>query len=640
MPYRYMASSLPPHQIAELHRLMNEEIREVAVFFLDPQGIITVWNRAAEEMKGYPADEAIGQPLAMLYTDEDQARGWPAHNLTKAEQEGFYKEETWRKRKDGSLFWARIALTALREPDGQLVGFSKVTMDLTDHKRLEQCVKERQESARILRAANAGTWTWRPENNRVEVSESFLGLMGEAAKGTTTAITLEDWLKFVHPHDRPGAAEQFKEARSKGAGTPLTMELRMCRDPDNCRWFQVHAEWLDDSADQLLLSGVSVDIDDMKSAVEKLREADRRKDEFLAMLAHELRNPLAPIRTAAEMLKTAHLDEARIRRMSEIIARQVDHMTGLVNDLLDVSRVTTGRVDLDEEVLDVRQILADAVEQVRPLLRSRHHQFKLNLAADSATVLGDYKRLVQVFANLLNNAAKYTPEGGQIELESRLQDAHVHITITDNGIGIEPGLLGHVFELFAQAERTPDRSSGGLGLGLALVRSLVELHHGTVQCSSEGLGKGSKFTVLLPLHSTPGDKVPVPQIELETPPENPLRILVVDDNVDAAQMLAMLLEASGHEVMVEYAAYAALERARIEAPDVCVLDIGLPEMDGNQLAQRLQNQPQTADSVLIALTGYGEESNRKKAMASGFSHYLVKPVEPGQLLSLLATVRP
>ena len=170
MPYRYMASSLPPHQIAELHRLMNEEIREVAVFFLDPNGIITVWNRAAEEMKGYSADEAIGRPLAMLYTDADQAKGWPDHNLKKAEQDGFYREETWRKRKDGSFFWARIALTALREPDGELIGFSKVTMDLTDHKRLEQCVKERQESARILRAANAGTWTWRPENDRVEIS--------------------------------------------------------------------------------------------------------------------------------------------------------------------------------------------------------------------------------------------------------------------------------------------------------------------------------------------------------------------------------------------------------------------------------------------------------------------------------------
>ena len=463
--------------------------------------------------------------------------------------------------------------------------------------------------------------------------------MGAEAESATKTISLDEWLKFVHPHDRAGAGERFQNARLKGAGVPLTMELRMCRNLDSCRWFQVHAEWLDDVGDQPLLSGVNVDIDDMKSAVEKLKEADRRKDEFLAMLAHELRNPLAPIRTAAEMLKTVHLDDARIRRMSEVIARQVDHMTGLVNDLLDVSRVTTGRVDLDEAALDIRQIVADAVEQVRPLLRSRHHQFKLNMAAEPATVLGDYKRLVQVFANLLNNAAKYTTEGGTIRLESQLEGDHVKVSVIDNGIGIEPELIGHVFELFAQAERTPDRSSGGLGLGLALVKSLVELHHGAVQCRSEGLGKGSTFSVLLPLYSPPADHMPLLQEKLEDYPENRMRILVVDDNADAAQMLAMLLESVGHEVMVEYDAHTALERARIEAPNVCFLDIGLPEMDGNQLAQRLRNLPQTAKSVLVALTGYGEENNRKKSMASGFSHYMVKPFEPAQLLSLLSTVR-
>jgi CheY-like chemotaxis protein len=354
------------------------------------------------------------------------------------------------------------------------------------------------------------------------------------------------------------------------------------------------------------------------------------------MLAHELRNPLAPIRSAAELLRVAGVADARVQTTSEVIARQVGHMTSLVDDLLDVSRVTRGLVQLDKQRLDTRQIVTDAVEQVSPLMRSRRHQLTLQLSSEPAPVCGDNKRLVQVIANLLNNAAKYTPEGGNILLRSEVRGSTVLLSVTDDGIGMEPGTAERVFELFAQAERTPDRSSGGLGLGLALVKSLVELHGGSVHCTSEGLGRGSRFSVILPLIEGDNADFPVRPGRKAEGPHKALRVLVVDDNADAAQMLAMFLEASGHDVLVEYGARAALERARREPPDVLLLDIGLPEIDGNELARRLRAQPETANAVLIAVTGYGQEQDRRAALAAGFHHHLVKPVDPSRLIALLA----
>ncbi|AEG93269.1 hybrid sensor histidine kinase/response regulator [Ramlibacter tataouinensis] len=648
MPNQYLATSLPEHELAELHRLMTEEIKEVAVFFMNTEGIITTWNRAAEDMKGYTPQDAIGSHLGLLYTEEDRARGWPEHNLGEARKHGFYREESWRRRKDGRLFWARIALTALRDRTGQLVGFSKVTMDLTDHKLLESCVNEREEIRRILHAANAGMWTWHPASDRIDVSADFLGLLGHAHGPTT--MSLPEWMAFVDPQDRELVARRFETARASGADEPLVMDVRLCKKDGSCRWFHVRADWSRASPQQpYALSGVNVDIHDLKTAEEelrrafgKLKEADKRKDEFLAMLAHELRNPLAPIRSAAELLKRIDVAEPRVRKTSEIIARQVDHMTHLVDDLLDVSRVTRGVATLDKEPLDVRHIVMDAVEQVDPLLRTRRHELALQLSPETAVVYGDHKRLVQVMANLLNNAAKYTPEGGRIQLRTQVRGAQeVVLEVIDNGIGMEPELAARAFELFAQAERTPDRSSGGLGLGLALVKSLVELHGGSVHCSSEGAGKGSCFSVGLPLVSAQV-AAPAPQLPEAAPQsiQQRLRVMVVDDNADAAHMLAMFLEADGHQVQVEHDARQALERARVDPPDVCLLDLGLPDMDGNELARQLKSHAETAGAVLVAVTGYGGEHDRTEALAAGFSQHLVKPVDPAQLTLLLSRIRP
>ncbi|WP_229411228.1 MULTISPECIES: ATP-binding protein [unclassified Massilia] len=375
-------------------------------------------------------------------------------------------------------------------------------------------------------------------------------------------------------------------------------------------------------------------------AERELRAADQRKDEFLAMLAHELRNPLAPISTGAHLLKLLHSDNAQITQTCSIIVRQVDHMTSLVDDLLDVSRVTRGLVSLSTQVLDLNRVVDDAAEQIRPLVTARRHRLVIDLPSAPAHVKGDHKRLVQVIANLLGNSTKYTPEGGSLQLRLESDgDADVEnyvLTVSDDGIGMEPALVERVFDLFTQAERTPDRSQGGLGLGLALVKSLVELHGGSVSAYSPGLGKGSTFTVRLPRYNQDVALAPQPAGEHALDGAVPLRILLVDDNVDAVHTLQLFLHSAGHQVEVAYSAGDALELAKTMSPEVCLLDIGLPDFDGNELARRLRQLAQTSNATLIAMTGYGRQQDRDASMAAGFDHYLVKPVNTTQLSDILA----
>jgi signal transduction histidine kinase/ActR/RegA family two-component response regulator len=375
-------------------------------------------------------------------------------------------------------------------------------------------------------------------------------------------------------------------------------------------------------------------------AEEALRLADRRKDEFLAMLAHELRNPLAPISAAAQLLNMGPPDPARVERTSAIIARQVAHMTGLIDDLLDVSRVTRGLVVLAKDEVDLRRVAADAIEQVRPLIEARRHQLSLHLPPepDTAIVQGDYKRLVQVLANLLNNAAKYTPEGGRLSVWMGVTAEQVLISVSDSGIGIPADLLPTVFDLFSQAERTPDRTQGGLGLGLALVKSLVELHGGMVTATSEGRNKGSEFTLRLPrLQAPAAPAAPAPQGTVQDPVRH-LSLMLVDDNVDAATTLGLLLESGGHQVTVVHTPADALVRAAQTHYDAFLLDIGLPGMSGYELARRLRQLPGARHATLVAITGYGQQSDQASALGAGFDHYFVKPVEPVGLFAVLAGV--
>jgi len=366
---------------------------------------------------------------------------------------------------------------------------------------------------------------------------------------------------------------------------------------------------------------------EQEALIAALRQADQRKDEFLAMLAHELRNPLAPIVSAATMLSNFNLDPAMVQRASEIVARQSGHMTSLIDDLLDVSRVTRGKVELELRELDFKDVIADAIEQVRPLIEKHQHRLTLDLPPARAIVVGDRKRLVQVMTNLLSNAAKYTLEGGRIEVRLATDGAALAVDIRDDGIGMSPELIASAFDLFAQGARGLDRSQGGLGIGLALVRSLLKLHGGAVSASSDGPGRGSTFHVVLPLSARA-------QVERRARDRNApqgklpaLRIGVVDDNEDAAVTLSLLLETLGHTVLVAHSAREALTALPAFGPDVCLLDIGLPEMNGYELAAALRRKPGTAQAILIAVTGYAQEKDRTLALAAGFHDLFAKPVD-------------
>ncbi|GHA76927.1 ATP-binding protein [Cognatilysobacter bugurensis] len=422
----------------------------------------------------------------------------------------------------------------------------------------------------------------------------------------------------------------------RATGESQTLEYPYTPPSGRQQWIEIRPYRLADGQLAVFFRNITA----RKRMEEEIALAARRKDEFLAMLAHELRNPLAPIRAAADLLSKTPADEERVKKASAIISRQVIHLTSLVDDLLDVSRVTRGQVVLEKADVDLKRVVSDAVEQVRPLVEARRHHLSVGLPPESAYVAGDHKRLVQVLINLLNNAAKFTPEGGRIAIAMDIEDKYISVTVEDSGIGMSPEMAERAFALFAQAERTSDRTLGGLGIGLALVKSLVELHDGRVSAKSRGADTGSKFTVCLPRLSGRSVVPPGDEASRGAQSDQSLRILIVDDNEDAASMLAMFLEASGHAVTTEHSSREGLARAFAERPDVCLLDIGLPDMDGNELARQLRSNPKTADTLLIAVTGYGQELDRQSSAAAGFNHHLVKPLDPIALAGLLAAVRP
>lgn len=463
-------------------------------------------------------------------------------------------------------------------------------------------------------------WTARADGFVDYHNEQLFDFAG-VPRGTTSG---DAWANLVHPDDQKQAFEAW--SHSVAAGTPYEATYRMRHHSGEYRWTLARALPVRDENGVIVKwLGTNTDIHAQKTAEKLLHDANLRKDEFLAMLAHELRNPLAPISASAELLSLTKSNDAQIQKATGIIRRQVDHMTSLVEDLLDVSRVTRGLIQFDNGLLDVKQVVADAVEQVRPLFEAHRHHLTMYLAPETVFVMGDHKRLVQVLSNLLDNATKYTPAGGHIALKMAASTSGITLSVRDDGIGMKPDLIEHVFELFQQGERTVDRAQGGLGIGLALVKSLVEQHQGTVTAYSAGPNQGSEFVVSLPraqlAEETGNATIPAPQR-----PSKKLRVLVVDDNVDAAQTIAMLLEVLGNEVATEFDPNAALARVEHERFDVYVLDIGLPGMDGYELVQRLRSNQGTHKAVFAAVTGYGQENDKQKSVAAGFDHHFIKPV--------------
>ncbi len=384
----------------------------------------------------------------------------------------------------------------------------------------------------------------------------------------------------------------------------------------------------------LLVDAFNAMLAEIGRRTEAMGEADRRKDEFLATLAHELRNPLAPIRTGLELLAAPGEDPARDARAREIMQRQVAQMVRLVDDLLDVSRITTGKLAVRRTPMDLRKAVDDALETARPFVDAHGHALEVRLAEGPCPVEGDRARLAQVVANLLNNAAKYTEPGGRIRLESRCEDGWAVVTVSDNGIGLDPAAAGSIFDMFVQADHSLERTQAGLGVGLTLARRFVELHGGTIEATSDGLGKGTRFTVRLPLAAAP---VPASQAPAAcgTAPRHGRRVLLADDNVDFAVTLAQLMALRGHEVRLAHDGAAALAEAEAFRPDVAFLDIGMPKVHGYEVARRLRAASATAGCLLVAVTGWGQEQDRTRAREAGFDRHLVKPADPAEILAIL-----
>ena len=479
--------------------------------------------------------------------------------------------------------------------------------------------------------ARFGTWQWKLDSPDIEVSDSVPHIFGRTLppfpEQRGTVLLEESWLQVQRLTS--------ELVRMGGSGK---LQLQALHADGHRVWLDYRCESVHGPDGKVVaLRGTMQDITERVRAEEALRQADQRKNEFLAMLAHELRNPLAPITSGAQLLGQDSLDPSRIRQISAIIARQARHMAGLVDDLLDVSRVTRGLVVLTKERIDINAVVLDAAEQVQALVRDKAHRLDLKLLPQPCFVFGDRKRLVQVVGNLLHNAAKFTDRGGGITVTVSGAGEAVLLEVRDNGIGMLPAELERAFDMFVQGERTPDRSLGGLGIGLALVRSLVELHGGSVHVASSGQGMGTTFTVRLPrcAERGGGNNAEAPAADAQG---TRLKVLVVDDNVDAAQVLAMLVGALGHELRVEHDSHEALAQAASFAPDLCLLDIGLPEMDGLELARRLRRHPATARATLVAVTGYGQDQDRRNSAAAGFDHHLVKPVDMAALEKIIAAV--
>ena len=606
----------------------------------------TFYNVAYKPILGSKIALGQGVPFAEIWSEVADV----AHAMMRAAFSGtaqYFEDRPFMVDRHGypERAYFTFCFSPIRDEYGTIGGVLGTLIETTEKVAALANFQDSDERYRLALEAsgNIATWMVNPETNMGFLDERFAAIFDVDLELATKGAPIKVFTERIHPEDRTRVESAIAEAIR--SGERYDIDYRIVQRSGKVVWVTAKGKMFTEvTTGKQRFAGVAVEITERKAVEDSLHESNRRKDEFLAMLAHELRNPLAPIGAAAQLLITAQLDQGRIHKTSQIIARQVDHMTGLVNDLLDVSRVNRGLATIEKAPVEIRTIVADAVEQAAPLMQARGHQLAMELTPDSVIVDVDRKRLVQVIANVLNNAAKYTPQDGRICLMTEVQDADVFIKITDNGIGMTPDLTSRVFDIFTQGHVTPDRNSGGLGLGLALVKSLVELHGGSVTASSQGLGQGSSFTIRLSRAVESVESVEAGTVACVTgsiqKAQRPIKILVVDDNVDAAETIAMLLEACGYEMRIEHGFKRALEQASKEKPDVCLLDIGLPEMNGNELARQIRKLPGMADAVLIALTGYGQEDDRANSREAGFDHHFVKPIDTAELTGVLALLTP
>lgn len=616
---------------SQLIELAVEQTRDYALLVLDPAGNVLTWNTGAANMKGYRPEEILGRHFSVFYTHDSVERGWPADDLKVATAEGCFEDEDWRVRKDGSRFWANVVITAIRDSSGKLVGFSKVTRDLTERKEHEEALEQSEERFRLLVESVQdyaifmldphgliSSWNWG--------AQCIIGYRASEVIGKhfSRFFTDED-LQAHKPWEELATARDH--GRFEGQGWRL-------RNDGSRFWARAVVTALYDSAGELRgFAKVTQDLSDRRHT-QALEAAARNVNEFIAVLAHEIRNPLAPIQTAVQVIESTPKTAPEHDRMYEIIRRQASQLRRIADDMFDITCVARGEMVAECKLLDLSKIVNDTTEAIALDPACMHHRVELDLAPEALLVEGDAHRLSQLLTNLLTNACTYTPPGGYISVTTKAGGIYAEVAVEDNGLGIEPTALDEIFEMFVQRSPVVERVGGGLGIGLALARRIAELHRGALVAESEGPNKGSVFTFRMPLATQVN--VASPSV---APPEalpDSLRILIVDDNADAAVTLNVLLTSLGYETCVVGTGIDALQSVHEFRPNVVLLDIGLPGIDGYQVARRLRAMKQNQPMKIVAVTGYGQEADKEKSRAAGIDVHLVKPVDAAELKSALA----
>ena len=623
------------------------------------EGQIQSWNAGAQRIFGYSAEEAVGKSIRLIIpADRMEEEAGILAKLRRGERVEHY--ETVRLAKDGRRLDISLTTSPIRDASGRVIGASKVARDITAKKWEEAALRRLQEmgirlatsldqdeiyeealrtAAGILDAPQ-GTVSVAGVGARPLAGATVLGLdleTLEAAGGTRDRCFREARPIVIEDVESDPGLEQLR-ATVRAAGVraiyhlPLIDRSGVVLAVLSLYFPAPRPPRHQELAFAELASRQAADFVEHARLFHELQQADQAKNDFLATLAHELRNPLAPIRNTVETLQRSGQQPAPLRAALAMMDRQLSHMTRLIDDLLDVSRITQNKLQLRKERIELADVLHAAVEASRPLLTERGHDFGVDLPPEPLVLEADLTRLSQVLENLLNNAAKYTERGGRIRLAARRDGREAVITVRDNGIGIPAELQGRIFEMFAQVDRSLERSEGGLGIGLHLAQRLVAMHGGSLSVRSDGSQQGSEFQVRLPLPATPPPAARPEGEPSRSLPASSLRILIVDDNRDAADSLGLLLGLPGNEVHVAYDGLRAIELAGELRPTVVLLDLGLPKLNGYATAERIRAEPWGKDMILIALTGWGQEEARQRSQESGFDAHLVKPVDPATLM--------
>lgn len=622
------SSPRPAIERHDIFRTLVETISDYAIFLLDTDGTITSWNRGAQRIKGYEASEIIGSHFSRFYPEDAISRGWPQKELELARRHGRVEDEGWRVRKDGTRFWANVVITALHNEAGEIIGFAKITRDITDQMQDAAKLRESEETFRllVLNVKDYAIFMLDPRGNVVSWNAGAAQIKGYRS----SEIVGRHFSTFYLPEDVAAGKPERLIQRAREQGSVQDEGWRMRKD-GSLFWASVTLTAIYDEHRQLRgFAKVTRDMSERKR-LEEVEASARRMKEFLAMLAHELRNPLAPMYSATSIMERAPDDLSLVKANLGIVGRQLRHLTRLVDDLLDVGRIAAGKLELRRSVIPIREVIAAAIEGSMPAIEARSQRIETQLDDSDFQVFGDLTRLAQVLQNLLINASKFSPESTTITLRCSLNGRIGQLTIADQGCGIAAENLSEVFNLFVQGGQPGQTGSNGLGIGLSLCRSIIELHEGSISAASQGIGLGSTFSIRLPIITEPRRSM----APLLRRPQEGLNILLVDDNRDAADSMGLLLQMTGHSVKVAYDGVTALRSVEDFTPDVALIDLAMPDMDGFELVRELRDYAHLHHTRFYALTGFGDPGIKEDTARAGFDGHLVKPVDIDAMTEIL-----